>query len=1681
MMDKHFVLLNDIDLNPNLPGGQVFDRALIGDGYANPFEGTFDGNGHNIHNLHIDGNFRIGLIGAVGSEGHVRDLGLLSVRISGNDVGPLAGRNRGLIQNCYASGTVTGHSDSGGIVGENEGSVTGCHSTCDVTGNWRVGGLVGDSSRGSISLSHATGAVTGDNEVGGLLGDVRNTVVSRCYATGAVTGNREVGGLIGQASNAAVAYCYAMGSVEGENDVGGLVGHLWSASVGWCYSTGSVAGVDRVGGLIGHSIEAVYSSFFLSPEAGGGSDNGYGIGLTLAEMSRESSFSGWDFYGANEEGFDAHWFMPPGGPPVLVWQSEITGLVAVPATAALPWSEAESALVDAGFVIGTVNYGYDRTVPADHVVLVRPAAYAPPGSTLDVVLSNGNYNWQDNPGSGSPEEPYRITSPGQLESLGNNPNLWDKHFILANDINLDGRTYQATLIAGDLDSNELSAEAGSFSGSFDGNGFTISHLTIMPEAPVEFGYVRSDLGLFGKIGHEGEISNLRLVDVQVTTYQAGTRFRGTMGALAVENEGTISHCSVDGSIVGSPGNDKVGALVGINRGKIESSYAGPGTVAGRSTVGGLVGLNEEGTAENCYSVMSVEGDSRVGGLIGQNHRGTVIASYAAGSVKARRSNSHGGLIGNSWPDEGFVADCFWDIDSTGQVRGGGGMGLTTSEMMDASVYALNGWAGNTAWTIDDGEDYPRLAWEGRPGANIPQPPVVDWLEGAGTADDPYVITTTEQLGRIATATVILDKYFVLAADLDLADVEWRPIGISTGTRFTGVFDGKDHTISNLTVGTPEGLMYPGMSLFGYTGEQATISNVVLANATVLGGHNGEWTGGLVGDNLAKLKDCHVEASLTGSNCGGLAGRNGGLLLYCTSTCTISDERGLRWVGGLVGENEGGSIFACRATGSITCGAESEDIGGAVGSNYWRAAVVACSADVAVTCGDKSERVGGLVGFNWSTVVTDSYSSGPVAVGQQSEHVGGLIGETWSNVVNCYAFGAVTGQQVVGAGGLLGGIGTTGTVTAGYFLSPADGGGPDNGIGTALTDQQMRQRSSFEGWDFGPEPEDGVADFWSIPDDVGYPALTLLDGYQPPAIAGAGTADDPYLVDSAGHIGFAARNPDASYRLVADLDLAEIVPNTAVVPILYGGFDGNGQTIRNLTIAGGRYMGLFGMISPQAFVQDLGVFDAGVTGSDTSEYVAVLAGLNRGTIARCAVTGTVAGGERVGGLAGENRGQIADCYSTCNVTANSRGGGLVGENSGSITTSYVNGEVFGQADQWGIGAFVGYSDGSLVNCLWEKREGLVTTTDVCLDLTTEQMKHAEFLGLNGWAENPSWVIHSGNDYPRLVWEKTVGKSIPVPTIDWLAGTGTPETPYEISTPDQFALLGAASILWDSHFVLTADLDCTGVQFKRIGACPGTGFRGHFDGAYHEVVNLSIGSDAPGHRYLGLFGYMAPDGSVSRLIMENVNVVCGLLAWEVAALAGYNDGRIGDCGVSCSLDCGDKYWAVGGLAGGNNGIIERCRADIAISAGDEGETIGGLIGSNYSSVTNSYASGSVHTGLSVRRIGGLVGSSWSGGPLVNCYASGEVTRKSAPPAAYPEMGGLVGYAPSSGSILESCYYLGRNNNLGIQLSDEQMKKQASFVGWDFVGETANGTADTWRILEGQDYPRLQWELKDVNEQS
>jgi len=151
--DKHFILTDDIDLDPNLPGRKVFNKAVIAPDTVQttpsfegtPFTGIFDGNGHTVSHLTIKGRSCLGLFGHLASAATVKDLGLVSVKITGSDwyVGALVGLSMSGLTCCYGTGTISGKDAAGGLIGDSRGSVTQCYSTCIVSGNEYVGGLVG--------------------------------------------------------------------------------------------------------------------------------------------------------------------------------------------------------------------------------------------------------------------------------------------------------------------------------------------------------------------------------------------------------------------------------------------------------------------------------------------------------------------------------------------------------------------------------------------------------------------------------------------------------------------------------------------------------------------------------------------------------------------------------------------------------------------------------------------------------------------------------------------------------------------------------------------------------------------------------------------------------------------------------------------------------------------------------------------------------------------------------------------------------------------------------------------------------------------------------------------------------------------------------------------------------------------------------------------------------------------------------------------------------------------------------------------------------------------------------------------------------------------------------------------------------------------------------------------------
>ena len=130
-------------------------------------------------------------------------------------------------------------------------------------------------------------------------------------------------------------------------------------------------------------------------------------------------------------------------------------------------------------------------------------------------------------------------------------------------------------------------------------------------------------------------------------------------------------------------------------------------------------------------------------------------------------------------------------------------------------------------------------------------------------------------------------------------------------------------------------------------------------------------------------------------------------------------------------------------------------------------------------------------------------------------------------------------------------------------------------------------------------------------------------------------------------------------------------------------------------------------------------------------------------------------------------------------------------------------------------------------------------------------------------------------------------------------------------------------------------------------------------------------------------------------------------------------------------------------------------------------GGLVGFNGGTLANCYSTASVAGGSNA---GGL--TAYNNGRLSKCYSAGLVTGTSS-------VGGLVGYKTYSGTDT-GCFWdvvtSGRTSSSGgLGLSTAMLKRMQTYLlfGWDFIGETTNGTEDIWWIDEGKDYPRLWWQ--------
>ena len=208
------------------------------------------------------------------------------------------------------------------------------------------------------------------------------------------------------------------------------------------------------------------------------------------------------------------------------------------------------------------------------------------------------------------------------------------------------------------------------------------------------------------------------------------------------------------------------------------------------------------------------------------------------------------------------------------------------------------------------------------------------IDGDDSKDAVYEISNAGQLYWFAglvngtlsgvpqntSANAVLTKDIVVNEDVLKSDgtvnegtfKEWTPVGVGDDSSYTGIFDGKNHTISGLYFSNQD-KVYVG--LFGYN--SGKISNVGILDSCFYGGAD---VGGVIGYNKkdGTVTNCYNTGYVSGAAglVGGVIGYNRGTITNCYNTGGVSGDS---YVGGVIGYNSGGTITNCYYNSSIYTG------------------------------------------------------------------------------------------------------------------------------------------------------------------------------------------------------------------------------------------------------------------------------------------------------------------------------------------------------------------------------------------------------------------------------------------------------------------------------------------------------------------------------------------------------------------------------------------------------------------------------------------------------------------------------------------------------------------------------------------------------------------------------------------
>ncbi len=250
-------------------------------------------------------------------------------------------------------------------------------------------------------------------------------------------------------------------------------------------------------------------------------------------------------------------------------------------------------------------------------------------------------------GSGTESNPYLVSSASDINNIHND---LSGYYKLTCNIDMSGVDFEPI-------GNE---NEGAFTGTIDGNGYTIKNLNInLPD--------NKYVGFVGYL--EGTVKNLNLENVDAYGY----RYVGGIAGYIYENASVLS-CSTSGKVYGGKQviDLNVGGVVGYNKGTVNNCINN-GSVSSSQYAGGIVGYNSYGKINECTSNENVSSSQYAGGIIGYSDDGEINNCTSYGSVSS--SQYAGGIIGYKY--NSIINECTNDGDVFSSQYAGGIVGYNS--------------------------------------------------------------------------------------------------------------------------------------------------------------------------------------------------------------------------------------------------------------------------------------------------------------------------------------------------------------------------------------------------------------------------------------------------------------------------------------------------------------------------------------------------------------------------------------------------------------------------------------------------------------------------------------------------------------------------------------------------------------------------------------------------------------------------------------------------------------------------------------------------------------------------------------------------------------------------------------------------------------------------------------------